>query len=82
MDTTPADRVRAAIADARTLTDPAERARIITEVLDVIADTAPALRADRQADVIVLRSRPMTFAAIGDLIGVTRGRVEQITKGR
>lgn len=79
---TPAERVRAAIADARAITDPTERARVITDLLAAIADTAPGLRADRQADVLTMRGRPMTFAAIGELLGMTRGRVDQIAKGK
>lgn len=81
MDTTLADRVKAAIDAALAITDPTDRARELTAIHSVITDYGPKIRETRRQDVLTLKDT-MTYQAIGDVLGMTRGRAEQIAKGR
>ena len=78
----PEDLVRTGIAQALAITDRVERAREITKVVGVIQDTATELRRARQSDVLHLRATPLTLREVGELLGMSTGRVDQIAKGK
>lgn len=80
MDQTPGDAVRAAIAEALAMTDPARRATAITQILGSVQDNQPTLKDARQADVLALRES-MTRDEVAELIGTTYGRIAQIESG-
>lgn len=75
----PLDLVKAAVGQILAVSDPAERARLISRLHDAAAD--PALKAAREADVRELR-KSHTLAYISDLTGLSIGRVDQIATGR
>ncbi|GGM27760.1 hypothetical protein GCM10011608_10720 [Micromonospora sonchi] len=82
--TDPATDPTAAIAAARSLADPAERARAIGVILgkDGLPKITSELRAERQAAVLELRSRNMSWTEVGEAIGQHRNRAQQIGEGR
>lgn len=82
MEPTPAELTHTAIAQVTALNDPEQRARNITEILKAVEDAS--LRDLRQQDLRALRDQPQppTFKEIGEKVGLTTGRVEQIVKGR
>ncbi|TGB13829.1 hypothetical protein [Streptomyces sp. MZ04] len=61
--------------------DPADRARAITEILAVMQDKGPQMKRTRQADVLTLR-KTLVRREIGELIGTSPSRVDQIEKGK
>lgn len=79
MDPTPADTAQQAIEQAASLTDPAERARAITAILKAV--DGANLRNLRQEDLRKLYPE-QNYREIGEQVGLTTGRVEQIIKGR
>lgn len=81
MDTTLADRVKAAIDEALAISSPAERARELTQIYGVITNVAPHIRQVRRQDVLTMKAT-MTYKDIGETLGMTRGRAEQIAKGK
>lgn len=80
----PATDPTAAIAAARDLDDPAEKARAIGELLgkNGLPKITSELRAERQAAVLELRARNMSWAEVGEAIGQHRNRAQQIGEGR
>ncbi|MGE7438005.1 sigma factor-like helix-turn-helix DNA-binding protein [Kitasatospora sp. NPDC001175] len=80
MEPTPAELTQTAIDHALAMDDPAQRARAITGILDVIKTASPQLQATRRADVLKLRET-LTLREIGERIGLSIGRVDQIAKG-
>lgn len=65
------------------ITDPAERAREIGRRLGEIPKFQERLRAMRQAAVLELRAKGMSYAQIGAILGgLHRNRVQQIAEGR
>lgn len=80
MEPTPAELTHTAIAQVTALNDPEDRARNITQILKAVEDAK--LRDLRQEDLRALRDKPLTYKEIGEQVGLTTGRVEQIIKGR
>jgi CRP-like cAMP-binding protein len=64
------------------IADPAERALEIGRRLTAIPAYQERLRALRQAAVLEMRAKGMTFADIGKVVGLHRNRVQQIAEGR
>ncbi|MEV6081780.1 hypothetical protein AB0L80_42945 [Streptomyces sp. NPDC052069] len=61
--------------------DAAERAKRLTELLDELPDSQSRARELRQQAVQELRADGMTLRAIGELLGISFGRVRQIADG-
>lgn len=80
MDQTAEDLVNASIKQALALGDPTTRARAITGILDAVHESRLELKAARQADVLKLRET-LTLREVGELLGLSTGRVDQIAKG-
>jgi DNA-directed RNA polymerase sigma subunit (sigma70/sigma32) len=80
MDPTPAELTQTAVDHALAIDDPANRARAITGILDVIKTATPDLQAARQADILKLRE-DHTLREVGAQVGLSIGRVDQIAKG-
>jgi DNA-directed RNA polymerase sigma subunit (sigma70/sigma32) len=80
MDPTPAELTQAAVDRALAIDDPAQRARAITGILDVIKTASPELQAARRADILKLRE-DLTLREVGEQVGLSIGRVDQIAKG-
>jgi hypothetical protein len=80
----PATDPTAAIAAARALTEPTERARALGEILGPrgLPKITSELRAERQAAVLELRGKGMSWSEIGEAIGQHRNRAQQIGEGR
>jgi len=70
------------LARARALTDPAERAKALTDVLRQLDDLAAEVRADRRAAVLELRAAGQSHQDVANLLKVSRGRAQQIAEGR
>jgi DNA-directed RNA polymerase specialized sigma24 family protein len=70
------------IARIGQITDPRERAIQIGKVLNTLPAIAAELRALRQAAVLELRARGLSYADISELLGLHRNRVQQIAEGR
>jgi hypothetical protein len=70
------------IEDIESIKDPAERAREIGRRLKQIPDFQARLREMRQAAVLEMRAKGMTFASIAEAIELHRNRVQQIAEGR
>jgi DNA-directed RNA polymerase specialized sigma24 family protein len=63
--------------------DPVERAKAIGAALKALPDVNAELRAARQAVVLELRTKQhMSYGRIAELLGLSRGRVQQIAEGR
>lgn len=62
--------------------DPAERAREVGRRLKEIPKHQERLRKLRQAAVKELRTQRLSYAQIGELLGLHRNRVQQIAEGR
>lgn len=77
----PATRHRDAVAALHAIDDPIERAREAGELLQVIRETTPEVASVRQAAIQELRSKPLSYRAIGDLLGIHFTRVKQIETG-
>ncbi|MGH3375963.1 MAG: hypothetical protein ACRDP6_14590 [Actinoallomurus sp.] len=76
-----ADRQKTLIDEALTLTDPAERACALSDILGTVKDANAEMKATRQRDVLELRDT-RTLAVIAELLGMSIGRVDQIAKGK
>lgn len=73
---------RGTTADLARITDPAERAKAAGQLLeDDVPHLQSAIREVRQAAVAELRTKGLSFAEIGAVIGVTRARAKQILEG-
>lgn len=64
------------------ITDPGERAVEIGKVLNALPDITKELREMRQVAVREMRDLKMTYAQIGERLGLHRNRVQQIAEGR
>jgi len=65
------------------ITDPADRAAALNTALAALPDINAELRAARQAAVQELRAtRGMSHADVAALLGISRGRAQQIAEGR
>lgn len=62
--------------------DPAERAKEIGKRMAEIPTYQARLREMRQRAVLEMRALKMTYAEIGEVIGLHRNRVQQIAEGR
>jgi hypothetical protein len=67
-------------AQLRAITDPIERARAATDLLNAMAAVGAEVKAIRAADVTELR-KTMKLQEIGTALGVSHARVSQILKG-
>lgn len=77
------EEVQAVIERVIATPDPAERARTIGRVLELIRTTInPLLRDARQAAVQEMRSAGMSHQDVAAELGVARGRAQQIAEGR
>jgi DNA-directed RNA polymerase specialized sigma24 family protein len=66
----------------KAIDDPAQRAVEIGKVLNALPDITAELRALRQAAVLELRAQKLSYAQIGEKLGLHRNRVQQIAEGR
>jgi DNA-directed RNA polymerase specialized sigma24 family protein len=66
----------------RAIRDPGERAVEIGKVLNALPKVTKELRELRQAAVKELRDLGLTYAQIGERLGLHRNRVQQIAEGR
>jgi len=72
----------AALVAARALDDPAERAKALSEVLAALPDVQAVLRTERQEAVRTLHEDlHLSWAQIGEILGVHRNRAAQIAGG-
>lgn len=63
--------------------DPVKRAKAIGAALKVLPEVNAELRAARQAVVVELHTdQHMSYGDIAKLLGLSRGRVQQIAEGR
>ncbi len=62
--------------------DPAERARQAGQRLLAIPEFQERLRKIRQEAVAEMRAQRLSFAQIGEQLGLHRNRVQQIAEGR
>lgn len=65
----------------RKLADPAERAMGLSRALDAVPDFQKELRAERQAAIVEMHESGMTFAEIGERLGLHWARASQIARG-
>lgn len=70
-----------AVEAALEITDPIDRARAITGLLEAVQKASVTLKRARQQDVLTLKEG-RTFKEVGELIGVGAARADQIAKGR
>lgn len=66
----------------KTIGDPAERAVAIGKVLVALPEVTTELRQMRQAAVLEMRAKGMSFGQIGETLGIHRNRVQQIADGK
>ncbi|WP_405673186.1 hypothetical protein [Streptomyces sp. NBC_01530] len=79
METNPAALATAAVDQALALTDPAERARAITDILKTIEDDK-RLKHTRATDLRTLRET-LTLREVSEQVDLSVGRIDQIVKG-
>lgn len=70
------------IDDLEKIADPLERAREIGRRMALIPLAHARLRELRQAAVVELKAKGMSYADIGRELGLHRNRVQQILEGR
>lgn len=70
------------IDDIERITDPAERARSAGHRLAAIPAWQERLRKIRQAAVLEMRRREMSYGDIARELGLHRNRIQQIAEGR
>lgn len=70
------------IDEIERIADPTERALEIGRRLAAIPPWQERLRAMRQTAVLELRAEHLSFAQIGERLGLHRNRVQQIAEGR
>lgn len=78
----PVENPLADIDRIKAITDPADRAREVGQVLNALPTIYAELRAMRQAAVLELRAQGLSFGQIGELLSLHRNRVQQIAEGR
>lgn len=71
--------VDTAVRQALAITEPTERARIISRLFAAI--DAPELKRAREADIRALR-KTHTLAALHEMTGLSISRIDQIATGR
>lgn len=70
------------VDDIERINDPAERARQAGERLAAVPAWQERLRKIRQAAVLEMRERKMSYADIAKELGLHRNRIQQIAEGR
>lgn len=80
MDLTPEQLVRKAARDALAIDDITQRTKAITALMDAIKAISPELKTRRRSDVMTLRENN-SYRKVGELIGVSHTRVQQIERG-
>lgn len=65
----------------RQITDPVERSKAATALIDALNDTQKAVKGVRAEAVAELREG-RSMREVGEMIGVSTARVDQILKGR
>ena len=65
-----------------TIGDPADRARVATELLATHQDAVTRLAQIRRRAIAELRSSGLSYAQVADALGVSRGRIAQLRAGR
>ena len=70
------------IEEIKAVRDPAERAVRIGQVLNALPGIAAELRDMRRQAVLELRAQGLSYAEIGERLGLHRNRVQQIAEGR
>ncbi|GHE31806.1 hypothetical protein GCM10017673_38200 [Streptosporangium violaceochromogenes] len=81
MDSPPTE-ITALLDGIDQIADPVDRARAAQELLRAIPDIQRRLRAARQEAVVALRGAGHSHADIGTVLGISRGRAQQIAEGR
>lgn len=76
------ERQRALIDEALAIPDPARRAQAISDILGTVKDANAELKEARRCDVLTLRGQSLTLREIGELLGMSTGRIDQIAKGK
>jgi hypothetical protein len=76
-----AEDVQKAIDAITQIKDPQVRARVATEVLDLIHNANSTLARLRREDIRALRAAGMSYRKIGEAIGIHFTRVKQIETG-
>ncbi|WP_116248274.1 sigma factor-like helix-turn-helix DNA-binding protein [Nocardiopsis sp. FIRDI 009] len=61
--------------------DPMTRARLVGETLAAFAEIEAALKEVRRPAVVELRGQGLTLRAIGEELGLSASRVDQISRG-
>lgn len=64
------------------ITDPTDRAKAASALLDAIPTLQSALREIRQTAVLELRAQGLSHNEVGIAIGTSRSRAQQIAEGR
>lgn len=64
------------------ITDPAERAKEIGKRLEDIPTFQARLRQMRQAAILEMRAKGLSYGAIAAVVGLHRNRIQQIAEGR
>ncbi|MGW2861973.1 hypothetical protein [Streptomyces sp. NPDC001205] len=80
MEATPADTVKTAIDQALSISDPAQRARAITDLIKAVEDD-PRLASARKDDLTKLRET-LTLREVHEQTGLSIPRIDQIVKSR
>ncbi|GAA1014545.1 hypothetical protein Q7689_10280 [Nocardiopsis tropica] len=78
MDTTPLTQLAEQL---RAITDPVERSKAATALIDALNDAQKAVKGVRAEAVAELRPG-RSMREVGEMIGVSTARVDQILKGR
>lgn len=71
-----------ALDQIKAIGDPAQRAQVISDVLNQCPDLSKALRELRQAAVVELREQGKSHGQVAEILGISRGRAQQIAEGR
>jgi hypothetical protein len=73
--------VVADLARAKEMPDPADRAKELTRLIQTLPEIGAAIREARQQAVVELHDSGMSWAEIGQMLGLHPQRVSQIARG-
>lgn len=76
-----AQKIKADIDAVMTIDDPQERARVVTELLEVLRESNAALAKSRREAIKDMRAAGLSYGKIGKLLGVDRSRVYRLESG-
>jgi hypothetical protein len=76
-----AEKIKTAIDEIATISDPEERARVIGQALEILSAGNGTLAKLRREDVQAMRAAGLSYRVIGEAIGVHFTRVKQIESG-